>query len=77
MTRSCARPTCSSPAVATLAYDYAGQTVWVDPLSDEAHPMTHDLCGRHADHLSVPRGWTLHDRRADALVVHHPVARAS
>ncbi len=63
--------------MATLAYDYRGQTVWVDPLAEEPHPMTHDLCSRHADRLSVPVGWTLDDRRADAVVVHHPVARAS
>jgi hypothetical protein len=25
--------------------------------------MTHDLCERHADGLSVPRGWQLRDRR--------------
>jgi hypothetical protein len=39
--------------------------------------MTHDLCGRHADTMSVPRGWTLHDRRIDAVVVRVPVAQAS
>jgi hypothetical protein len=77
MLRSCARPACAAPAIATLAYDYAGQAVWVDPLSVESHPMTHDLCGRHADRLSVPRGWTLHDRRADAVIMQVPVARAS
>lgn len=63
--------------MATLAYDYAGQSVWVDPLSEESHPMTHDMCGRHADSLSVPNGWSLHDRRADAVVMHVPIARAS
>jgi hypothetical protein len=25
--------------------------------------MTHDLCDRHAESLSVPRGWHLADRR--------------
>lgn len=25
--------------------------------------MTHDLCDRHAEHMSVPRGWQLRDRR--------------
>lgn len=77
MFRSCARPTCAAPAAATLAYDYTGQAVWVDPLAPEPHPMTHDLCGRHADALSVPRGWMLHDRHADTIVVRVPVARAS
>ena len=76
MRRSCARPTCALAASATLGYDYRGQTVWVDPLSDEPHPMTHDLCGRHADALSVPNGWRLHDRRDDAVIMRVPVARA-
>ena len=30
--------------------------------------MHHDLCERHAGRLSVPRGWTLVDRRVDADV---------
>ncbi len=63
MPRQCARPGCSDTAIATLAYDYSQSTVWLDHLSDEAHPMTHDLCPRHADNLSVPRGWMLRDRR--------------
>ena len=63
MQRRCARPSCNDSASTTLAYDYANRTVWLDHLSDEAHPMTHDLCLRHADGLSVPRGWILQDRR--------------
>jgi hypothetical protein len=64
MQRHCARPGCASPAITTLAYDYAAGTVWIDHLSDESHPMTHDLCGAHADSLSVPLGWVLQDRRS-------------
>jgi hypothetical protein len=63
MSRRCARPDCHGPADTTLSYDYPAGTVWIDALSDEPHPMTHDLCGRHADGLSVPRGWQLRDRR--------------
>jgi hypothetical protein len=37
--------------------------VWIDDLSPEAHPMSHDLCRDHAEHTSVPRGWELRDRR--------------
>jgi hypothetical protein len=29
----------------------------------EPHPATYDLCERHADGLTVPMGWALHDRR--------------
>lgn len=64
MQRHCARPGCTTQATATLTYDYSSGTVWIDLLTDEAHPMTHDLCSRHADRLSVPRGWLLQDRRA-------------
>jgi hypothetical protein len=63
MLRQCARPGCSAPATTTLSYDYAGRTVWLDPLHQDDHPARHDLCGRHADRLSVPNGWRLEDRR--------------
>lgn len=61
--RRCARPGCTGPAIATLAYDYQGSAAWLDDLAAEPHPMTHDLCARHADRLSAPNGWVLHDRR--------------
>jgi Protein of unknown function (DUF3499) len=77
MRRSCARPACGAPPAATLAYDYAGRTVWVDPLSDEPHPMTHDLCSRHADTTREPNGWDLIDRRVDATLLPLAVPRAS
>jgi hypothetical protein len=63
MARRCARPDCHDAATATLAYDYATATVWIGDLSDDTHPTTHDLCARHSDKLSVPRGWQLRDRR--------------
>lgn len=64
--RRCARPGCTDFAIATLTYDYAGSAAWLDDLAAEAHPMTHDLCARHADRLSAPNGWLLHDRRQAA-----------
>lgn len=63
MTRQCDRPDCAEPAIATFAYAYADRTVWLVDLSDETHPSTYDLCGRHAEALSVPKGWELRDRR--------------
>lgn len=63
MSRMCARPGCSATAAATLTYDYAARAAWVGGLADEAHPMAYDLCGDHADGLSVPHGWALQDRR--------------
>ena len=63
MSRTCARPGCRQPAAATLSYAYGDRTVWIDALSAEAHPMTHDLCADHASALRVPNGWTCRDRR--------------
>jgi hypothetical protein len=61
--RTCAKPGCSVSASATLTYDYANRTAWVEPLGSDAHPMQYDLCTNHADTLRVPNGWALQDRR--------------
>lgn len=63
MTRSCARPGCGEPATATFSYQYATSTVWLDDLAPDAHPAVYDVCRRHADHLTAPRGWQLVDNR--------------
>ena len=57
MSRSCARPTCSIAAAATMSYDYESQIVWIETLHIEDHPMTHDLCATHADRSRPPQGW--------------------
>lgn len=61
--RTCAKPGCSTSATATLTYDYANRTAWVERLDAEGHPMCYDLCTEHADALRVPQGWALQDRR--------------
>jgi len=63
VSRRCDRPTCAQPARATLTYNYEDGTVWLDRLANDDHPMTYDLCDRHAAGLRVPRGWRLDDRR--------------
>ena len=63
MSRLCARPACGEVAAATFVYDYAERTTCLDALAGEHQPMAYDLCGGHADALSVPRGWRLVDRR--------------
>ena len=63
MRRRCARPGCGEPATVTLSYDYGAATVWLEPLSPEGHPMTHDLCDRHTARTAPPRGWELVDQR--------------
>jgi streptogramin lyase len=61
--RLCAHPGCGAPATAVLTFQYASGTVWVLDLG-EPDPAAIDLCTRHADKVSAPRGWTSHDRRA-------------
>lgn len=63
MRRRCARPGCSEAPAITLSYDYGAATVWLEPLTAEGHPMTHDLCDRHAARTVAPKGWDLVDLR--------------
>jgi hypothetical protein len=63
MHRACSRPDCGETATATLTYDYQARITWLDALASETHAMAYDLCGAHADTLTVPRGWRLDDRR--------------
>lgn len=65
--RHCAHPGCGDEAGATMTYDYAGRTAWVDDLSEVALPQGYDLCTPHARGFSVPQGWTRSDRRRGAV----------
>jgi len=62
--RQCSRSGCSDLAAVTLSYHYATSQVWIDHLTPEREPHLYDLCDRHADRLSVMRGWHLDDRRS-------------
>ncbi|SDL37238.1 DUF3499 domain-containing protein [Tessaracoccus oleiagri] len=55
--RRCTRTACLAPAVATLTYVYADSTAVLGPLALTAEPGTYDLCIKHAESTSVPRGW--------------------
>ena len=57
--RRCSRSACSAVAVATLTYAYAESTAVLGPLSPYVEPHSYDLCGPHADRLTVPRGWAV------------------
>ena len=57
LTRQCSKTGCTGAAVATLTYVYRDSTVVLGPLATYAEPHTYDLCARHADRLTVPRGW--------------------
>ncbi len=43
--------------MATLTYVYGDRAAVLGPLATYAEPHTYDLCGRHAERLTVPRGW--------------------
>jgi hypothetical protein len=45
---------------------------WIAPIADAPVGEPSLLCGRHADAMVVPRGWTLDDRREHALRLFKP-----
>ncbi|MEX5633603.1 DUF3499 domain-containing protein [Parafrankia sp. FMc2] len=57
--RRCSRSACSAAAIATLTYAYAESTAVLGPLSPFVEPHSYDLCGVHADRLTVPLGWAV------------------
>lgn len=71
--RLCTRAGCCEPAVATLSFQYATRSLWIDDLGDP-EPHRIDLCARHADRLCPPRGWTGQDRRG---IARQPIIRAA
>lgn len=67
MSRQCSRTGCAERATATLSYQYGRAQVWLDDLALEREPHDYDLCDRHGERLSVPKGWRLEDRRSRRL----------
>ena len=55
--RCCSRTACKHPPVYTLTYVYRDSTAVLGPLAAYVEPHCYDLCGAHADRLTVPRGW--------------------
>jgi len=55
--RPCSKVACNGDAVATLTYVYADSMAVLGPLSRSFEPHSYDLCGTHAERLSVPQGW--------------------
>jgi hypothetical protein len=43
--------------VATLTFVYADSTAVLGPLSTRPEPFAYDLCTRHAESMTPPRGW--------------------
>jgi hypothetical protein len=60
--RQCARFGCSAVAAATFTFDSSARTVWLDTPAPGA-ARAGELCNRHAQSLTPPRGWQLEDRR--------------
>lgn len=56
-TRQCSKVACDGIATATLTYVYADSMAVLGPLSLRQEPHSYDLCARHAERLSVPKGW--------------------
>src|SRR6202000_2644181 len=57
--RCCSRTACKQPPVYTLTYVYRDSTAVLGPLAAYVEPHCYDLCARHADRLTVPRGWDM------------------
>lgn len=72
--RTCIKTGCRWPAVASLSYRHCSREVWLLDLSPEPNPAEYDLCPHHADHLVVPRGWTLLDDRNPIVPRREPSA---
>lgn len=56
------RPGCDRPATARLTYDPVACDLWLDPLGP-TRAAVQELCEFHVERLTVPRGWTVNDRR--------------
>jgi len=61
--RLCERPGCGGIAEVSYGIDKAHLTVWVDNIAVSERELAGRLCRRHANALTVPRGWTIDDRR--------------
>ncbi len=55
--RVCSKVACSREAVSTLTYVYADSMAVLGPLSSRQEPHSYDLCVKHSERLSAPRGW--------------------
>jgi hypothetical protein len=62
--RGCSRNGCAEPAEATVSLAYGAREVLIGDLTADRDPNLLELCGSHADRLSPPLGWVLHDRRS-------------
>jgi hypothetical protein len=67
MSRLCERPGCAETATVAFGFDPRERMAWLAPKVDDG-PVAGSLCRKHADAMTLPRGWWLDDRRGgDAL----------
>jgi hypothetical protein len=66
--RSCAKRPCAEAPAATIALRYEAREVVVHDLIPVPDPNFMDLCGGHADRLTVMVGWAIRDERTTASV---------
>ena len=66
MTKSCERPACSGPGVVACTFERSTLTVVLTHFVGEIEDGSYNvMCTKHADILTVPKGWTIDDRRED------------
>jgi hypothetical protein len=58
--------------VVLLGFDASRSLAWFAPLDDEGARHGSELCHRHADSMSVPKGWWLDDRRIASPQLFNP-----
>ncbi len=62
MIERCVR--CGAPAGIKMAFAYEARLIWLEDLSEPTIPgLGYAMCESHADRLTPPVGWSLHDRR--------------
>src|SRR6201992_3720949 len=65
--RGCSRTACKQPPVYTLTYVYRDSTAVLGPLAAYVEPHCYDLCAKHAERLTVPRGGAVVRLRGDPV----------
>jgi hypothetical protein len=77
VSKLCERPGCSESGAAVYGMVPENLLFWIAPISGTPTDDHNVLCLRHADAMSVPRGWTLDDRREEIprLFKPRPVSR--
>ncbi len=66
MSKQCERPGCSGPAEVLYGFNPGQLLVWLGKGPIPKGSRANALCCRHADALTVPKGWSIDDRREAA-----------